>query len=1223
MVAYRKHELSIQCWNVHGAFFNIEGNRYSKLHNDTEFIEHTRNDLIFGLIETHHKADDIPLLQIPEYRCFQVCRKKLKRGRKSGGICVYIHESIIRGVSKVNTAGSESIFIKLSKTFFSMEKDITVSFSYCVPAGSSYQTRTQFDPYDDLQEKVSSVAQSGDLICLGDFNARTASKPDYIVSDDNTDIPVIGDMCPSDTIATYPRGNIDTHTNSYGDRLLELCQSVPLRICNGRVLGDVLGSYTCYTENGQSTVDYCLVSPNIYHLISSFEVGEFLPNCSDHCSCSVTIRTNYAMDLNPLHNYSFVEKPRRVAWSPEISCQFENIIQNCASKDYLSEYEQQSVSDQVTVDGAVRSLSEFLVSAAVQAAGPALARAKSHVPRKSNKRNWKFRKNCAKFSKPKWFDSSCDTLKRQMRVTSRLLKQQPGNPYLKGKLMTESKEFKRLRKHKQKQFVNHMFTELDQLHLSNPKGYMDLVKSLRDGTFDKSVTDPTSHVSPDKWRDHFQGLLGPTVPQSPTEEELTEYIRLNCDALKSELDRPFTRTELLAVISGLPNNKAICFDRVSNEMLKAGKLVIWKQLLFIFNNILSSTLYPTEWRNSILSPLHKSDLLSDPNNFRGLAVGSCLGKLFNKLLHKRLENKCERENLIHECQGSGKKGSRTADHLMIVRFLIDKYVNHGKGRLFACFFDLKKAFDTVPRNFLFYTLLREYNIGGNFLKVLQAMYTQNNVFVKVSEGLCQPFVSTIGVLQGEVNSPLLFNLFVNKISEVFDHSCDPVRIGNSDQNCLLWADDLLVVSESAVGLQNSITRVSDFYSSLGLQLNIKKTKVMIFNKSGKVLKGYYFQLAGVPLEITESYQYLGVKIRPSGSFSFAADELCAKARKAWFAISNIIYKDKRMPVPRAFQLFDALVSPVALYACEFWFPLNLTKKSLKTKQNLLASWEGLKCETVNQQCSRILLSVHKKASRLAVLGDLGRYPMAIRAISQCLNYRLSLARKPNNSLLGLAMAEMRDFVGQGVDCWLGRVERMSDLLNMPKIYYSKSSGRRVTANLQSKFDRFWLDSITDAQIGSDGEQHNKLLCYSSFKCHFRTEPYVTLVRNRNQRCHLSRLRVSAHQLGVEVLRYRRPPVPRSERMCVYCPPGPGHPGARPLDDECHCVTECVVGQADRLDVYQSIGSRNLDFPNLSNINKFKFLVCPSNPTDCKTVSRYLQRQFDRRDQIDRGECIAP
>ena len=88
--------------------------------------------------------------------------------------------------------------------------------------------------------------------------------------------------------------------------------------------------------------------------------------------------------------------------------------------------------------------------------------------------------------------------------------------------------------------------------------------------------------------------------------------------------------------------------------------------------------------------------------------------------------------------------------------------------------------------------------------------------------MCQPFTTTTGVLQGEANSSLLFNIFVNKISEIFDQSCEPVQINNTDQSCLLWSDDLFVVSQSPEGLQISIDKVQKFYASLGLQLNVKK-----------------------------------------------------------------------------------------------------------------------------------------------------------------------------------------------------------------------------------------------------------------------------------------------------------------------------------------------------------------------------------------------------------------
>ena len=76
---------------------------------------------------------------------------------------------------------------------------------------------------------------------------------------------------------------------------------------------------------------------------------------------------------------------------------------------------------------------------------------------------------------------------------------------------------------------------------------------------------------------------------------------------------------------------------------------------------------------------------------------------------------------------------------------------------------------------------------------------------------------------------------------------------------------------------------------------------MIFNRRGLVLdKKYAFHLKGKSLEITNEYQYLGLKLKPSGSFSLAVQELNDKATRAWFGISNMIFKNKRMEVDRIF-----------------------------------------------------------------------------------------------------------------------------------------------------------------------------------------------------------------------------------------------------------------------------------------------------------------------------------
>ena len=138
----------------------------------------------------------------------------------------------------------------------------------------------------------------------------------------------------------------------------------------------------------------------------------------------------------------------------------------------------------------------------------------------------------------------------------------------------------------------------------------------------------------------------------------------------------------------------------------------------------------------------------------------------------------------------------------------------------------------VPRNKLFYTLLKDYSVGGNFLRILQQIYSNHEVFVKTTDGLLKPIRTSLGLKQGCIFSTILFNLYINKIAGIFDQNCHPVKINNIESNCLLWADDLLLMSETEQGLQNAIDKMADFYSSLNLPINIKKTKIIIFNKRG-------------------------------------------------------------------------------------------------------------------------------------------------------------------------------------------------------------------------------------------------------------------------------------------------------------------------------------------------------------------------------------------------------
>ena len=66
------------------------------------------------------------------------------------------------------------------------------------------------------------------------------------------------------------------------------------------------------------------------------------------------------------------------------------------------------------------------------------------------------------------------------------------------------------------------------------------------------------------------------------------------------------------------------------------------------------------------------------------------------------------------------------------------------------------------------------------------MYTDNKMYVKLDNGLTQPFSTTTGLKQGFIFLPLLFNLYVNNLPNVYVSECEPVYVGAIPDHCLMW-----------------------------------------------------------------------------------------------------------------------------------------------------------------------------------------------------------------------------------------------------------------------------------------------------------------------------------------------------------------------------------------------------------------------------------------------------
>ena len=91
------------------------------------------------------------------------------------------------------------------------------------------------------------------------------------------------------------------------------------------------------------------------------------------------------------------------------------------------------------------------------------------------------------------------------------------------------------------------------MHQSDPRRYMDLVRSLRQGRHDKVTPSDTAGVSPEEWFQHFRQLLGSAQEPKDDEQMMRDYIDTNCAALGWDLDQPITKDELLRCVRKLKN----------------------------------------------------------------------------------------------------------------------------------------------------------------------------------------------------------------------------------------------------------------------------------------------------------------------------------------------------------------------------------------------------------------------------------------------------------------------------------------------------------------------------------------------------------------------------------------------------------------------------------------------------------------------------------------------
>ena len=801
-----------------------------------------------------------------------------------------------------------------------------------------------------------------------------------------------------------------------------------------------------------------------------------------------------------------------------------------------------------------------------------------------------------KFKNKPWFDKSLAVLRKEVGKKAKLLSRFPYDPIIRGSHYKLLKTYNKSRKHKQRAYKQDIVNRLDEMKRQKPSEFWKVLNLLKT---EEARDNPATNISLPEWGEYFKELNCSKFvsPQSWAAQTKS----LLADLRHNILDGVIQEKEIIIAISKLKNKKAQGPDKIRNEMLKYSQHILLPCLVKVFNSVLQSGTYPAEWAQGYISPLFKTGNPFIKDNYRGITITSCLGKLFNSILNSRLTNFLCENRIIPEAQIAYKANSRTSDHMFVLKTLVDKRLNKERKQLFTCFVDFRKAFDSIPHDALLLKLAT-IGVGGKVHNLIEDMYKKTSLRVKVNNQTSTQFNSNIGVRQGDNLSPNLFKIFIHDLMGIIDNDCDAPRLNSTTVGCLLFADDAILLSNSAEGLQRELDNLQKYCQEWGLTVNTNKTKAMIFNTNGKRLSlPLYYD--NKPLECVREYKYLGTLFTVSGTFTKTTEDLYSRGLKAFFKLRRQIAQSSIKCSTYA-HLFDTMVKPVLLYGSEIWAPCAITARKLKSNKqfNIEESYMKLHVEKLNSLLCRTMLGVNAKTTKMALYSETGRYPLYIDALVNSVNYLKRLESRNCSNLLIESLQCNKEMAEQNVSCWFSNLQRIMDVINEDVLEDRNTTCRTPHHILKCRFDRYWYEKAFTAH-NSQANSGSKLRTYQLFKTTIHREEYLDILPNRSMRSAMARFRVSSHNLNIETGGYLKQAT--YERVCNLC-------SHNVIEDEVHFLAACPAYKDQRKRLFNTAQKNCANFAKLDDKSKLIWLLSAEDETIIRSTAEFLCDSFSIR-----------
>ena len=1151
---------------------------------------------IIGLNETFLKGNET--INITGYTSICHNRKILnpKSCRGSGGVAILIsnHLLIDQQVRVLDNTYEGILWVKIEQKE-DPENNIVVCSCYLPPEASSRGNSEQ-EFFDKLTETTHAHTDENPFIIIGDFNSRIGKRQDV------KDLDFI------------QRTIIDETTNQHGKHLIDFLNDNNLCILNGRITPEK-DNFTS-TGRGKAVVDYIITSVediNKYSEVEVLTITDLVSRSHTPIRSETTKLPDHSMLLCKLHlHYQLLTENRKpaeqkIAWKGKKLQKYKlnnlnnTILDGEEMKSIIIDAQHQANTNPTNLNTNYTNLITEIQGLFKRTIGT--KKETSNTSKKQTSRHKPFWNNTLE---KEWKNLVADE-KKYMKCKGTKIEQRN----LRKLFFYNRKKFNINIRKAERQYNAKRRQKIESFNKNNPKEFWSHVNNLgprqnkKNDFRTKKINgeleeDPTKIKQ--KWKEDFSELYNnnietvqeqtadarPLLPNVPNtivgginfngrtfvSKAIKNVPEINPDWLNSDI----TLEEVQWATAKCKLEKAGGLDQIPNELWKHKNLQVL--LYTLFKEIFNKGNTPKEWSESIIKPLLKAGKdINEPLSYRGISLMPTAAKIFTSILNNRLKHYLEKNSLLCDEQNGFREKRSCLDHIFTLTTILRNKIAE-KINIYSCFVDFAKAFDSVNHEIL-WVVLKSNGLHGKFLNIIKDMYKNLQAAVNLEENLTDWFHIKGGVRQGDNLAPTLFAMYINSLATVIKDQKQGVKFEDEELSILLYADDIVILSETEAGLQKLLDSANGWIQHNKMSANMEKTKIVHFRKAKAPLTKTQFYLGKSKIEGTTEYKYLGLSLNENLNYQISNEKLASSAGKALGAATSKYLKAKGLHFKTYSKIYDVTVLPILHYASPIWGQKSYQKST-----------------DIHQRAMRTFLGVGKKSPIPALYGETGWHNLTYHKTKDSLNYWLKLFNMENQRITKKVFIWDYKKALTGKNCWNKDIKEALTEINMEDVFYGLDieNTSRKKQEIQKK-----LQKLDEERTMLAINNMPKLRTYKTLKTAFGTPTYINSRIPKSHRTVITKLRIGVYPINIETGRHRKEKL--ENRTCPRC--------RGQVEDETHYLIDCPLYGKMRSVLYKSVNTAlQIEIETLNSSEKLQILL--DSPKIAMGVATYVKEAYDTR-----------